>query len=401
MSEVWKSTPRKYCDFCKCWLADNKISISIHENGKGHKENVERKIRTSQKAGIQKAKDEAKAKKLFAIMEKNALKAYNNKDLGLEAGSADSISSQGNKRSHSGKQEFGGKYAKTESVLSSEAKPEWYEFKSNSGQSYFVNLKTNESQWNRPESGKVVALHDNVQIADETTKSDSIKTEKREGFYSSGPLDELYQRGNKVNVKEESKDSLGHAKTGREVAYGAFKPLQSKQPDVPVNLGLPEQTDNSHLFAHLPSEAFSEVDEDNKLVIGVKQVNSVGYGYDDDVEDFRESKSNAGCSSLFKKRKFGFSKARNIRGQDSWNLWGKYLGDALKILNYDEDGKYLEDTPTLRCQHALDVLLKIYQGSRKVFLRAFFAHFVLEMLLLITKKTQPQRELCWSCETIW
>ena len=327
MSDVWKSTPRKYCDFCKCWLADNKISISIHENGKGHKEMVERKIKSSQKAGIQKAKEEEKAKKLFAIMEKNALKAYNAKDLGEDVSSKqakseppkeETSSSKSKKRSHTGKQDAGGKSAKTEPDFTTEEKPQWYEFKSNAGQSYFVNLKTNESQWHRPETGKIVALHDNVAIADEeSVKAEYVKPEERKGFYSSGPLDELYQRGTKVNVKDESSDtySSDHSKTGRELAYGAFKPVLPEQQELPTNLGLPEQTDNSHLFAHLPSEAFSEIDEDDKLVIGVKQVGS--YGDDDDVEDFKESKQNGGGSSLFKKRKFGSSKARNIRGQDS------------------------------------------------------------------------------------
>jgi len=23
-SEYWKSQPRKYCEFCKCWITDNK-----------------------------------------------------------------------------------------------------------------------------------------------------------------------------------------------------------------------------------------------------------------------------------------------------------------------------------------------------------------------------------------
>ena len=25
MADVWKSQPRKYCEICKCWLADNKV----------------------------------------------------------------------------------------------------------------------------------------------------------------------------------------------------------------------------------------------------------------------------------------------------------------------------------------------------------------------------------------
>ncbi|KAK2549713.1 WW domain-binding protein 4, partial [Acropora cervicornis] len=43
-AEYWKSQPRKLCEFCKCWITDNKPSIEFHERGKKHKENVQRRI---------------------------------------------------------------------------------------------------------------------------------------------------------------------------------------------------------------------------------------------------------------------------------------------------------------------------------------------------------------------
>jgi hypothetical protein len=65
MSEFWKSNAKKYCDYCKVWIADNKAvifitsrislclslvlmfslkSISIHEQGNTHKKNVKQKL---------------------------------------------------------------------------------------------------------------------------------------------------------------------------------------------------------------------------------------------------------------------------------------------------------------------------------------------------------------------
>ncbi|XP_016420041.1 WW domain-binding protein 4-like [Sinocyclocheilus rhinocerous] len=44
MADYWKSQPRKFCQYCKCWIADNKPSIEFHERGKNHKENVAAKI---------------------------------------------------------------------------------------------------------------------------------------------------------------------------------------------------------------------------------------------------------------------------------------------------------------------------------------------------------------------
>ena len=32
-TEYWKSNTRKFCEYCKCWFADNKASINFHEAG--------------------------------------------------------------------------------------------------------------------------------------------------------------------------------------------------------------------------------------------------------------------------------------------------------------------------------------------------------------------------------
>jgi hypothetical protein len=44
MSEYWKSNAKKYCDYCKVWISDNKASINIHESGKNHKDSVKAKL---------------------------------------------------------------------------------------------------------------------------------------------------------------------------------------------------------------------------------------------------------------------------------------------------------------------------------------------------------------------
>ncbi|OON22866.1 U1 zinc finger [Opisthorchis viverrini] len=44
MADYWKSNPKKFCDVCKCWMADNKISVQNHESGLRHKANVEKKM---------------------------------------------------------------------------------------------------------------------------------------------------------------------------------------------------------------------------------------------------------------------------------------------------------------------------------------------------------------------
>jgi WW domain-binding protein 4 len=116
MADYWKSNPRRWCDFCKCWLEDNKPvrfravegryrcptdwlfqsvpllmlaftcphlpplfvteqSIQYHEKGVKHKKNVEEHIKQARARGTAKlAEDEATRQQLEAI-NKAALEA--------------------------------------------------------------------------------------------------------------------------------------------------------------------------------------------------------------------------------------------------------------------------------------------------------------------------------------
>ncbi|XP_070799522.1 WW domain-binding protein 4 isoform X1 [Pituophis catenifer annectens] len=87
MADYWKSQPKKFCDYCKCWIADNKPSIDFHERGKNHKENVAKKISEIKQKSLDKAKEDEKRAKEFAAMEEAATKAYQEdlKRLGLKA----------------------------------------------------------------------------------------------------------------------------------------------------------------------------------------------------------------------------------------------------------------------------------------------------------------------------
>lgn len=78
-ADYWKSKERKYCEFCKCWLGDDKMvcismkiilykiinkilfqTLSIHENGKRHKDNVAKKLSTIQKKSAKQYKNNLK-----------------------------------------------------------------------------------------------------------------------------------------------------------------------------------------------------------------------------------------------------------------------------------------------------------------------------------------------------
>lgn len=55
-ADYWKSQGRKFCDFCRCWIADNKPSIEFHEGGKKHKENVSKRLKEIHKNSAKQAK---------------------------------------------------------------------------------------------------------------------------------------------------------------------------------------------------------------------------------------------------------------------------------------------------------------------------------------------------------
>ncbi|XP_071439570.1 WW domain-binding protein 4-like isoform X2 [Hetaerina americana] len=76
MADYWKSQAKKYCEFCKCWLADNKPSIEFHEKGKRHKENVQRRLGEITKKSVKEEKEKLQVDAEIKKMEKAAMKAY-------------------------------------------------------------------------------------------------------------------------------------------------------------------------------------------------------------------------------------------------------------------------------------------------------------------------------------
>ncbi|XP_076296204.1 uncharacterized protein LOC143216744 [Lasioglossum baleicum] len=76
MADYWKSQGRKFCDFCKCWIADNKPSIDFHEGGKKHKDNVGKRLKEIHKNSTKQAKQNRKMEDDIRKMESAAMAAY-------------------------------------------------------------------------------------------------------------------------------------------------------------------------------------------------------------------------------------------------------------------------------------------------------------------------------------
>ncbi|XP_061081491.1 WW domain-binding protein 4 [Conger conger] len=137
MADYWKSQPKKFCQYCKCWIADNKPSVEFHERGKNHKENVAAKIAEIKKKSIDKAKQEDRMSKEFAAMEEAAMKAFQADLKRLEAESATTEAQHA-------------KPAPKAEAASSSATGAWLEGVSEEGHTYYYNTLTGESQWEKP-----------------------------------------------------------------------------------------------------------------------------------------------------------------------------------------------------------------------------------------------------------
>ncbi|KAG7172460.1 WW domain-binding protein 4-like [Homarus americanus] len=152
MSEYWKSNPRKFCDFCKCWIADNKPSVEFHERGKRHKENVQVRLAEMGRKGQEEYEAKQQEGDFLKAMEEAALKAYKSD---IEA-NPDLTGTKINEIAAASNAEIVVGNKKTiEDTKTSDAPviKNWYEAQSPEGYTYYWNTETGESKWEVPEEG--------------------------------------------------------------------------------------------------------------------------------------------------------------------------------------------------------------------------------------------------------
>ncbi|XP_045447414.1 WW domain-binding protein 4 [Melitaea cinxia] len=240
MTTYWKSQDRKYCEFCKCWFADNKVSISFHENGKKHKENVKKHINQLSKRSAKEFKQKEKIENDIKKMEAAAMTAYlkdiqNNADL-----TSQSINEM---------LEVSGNTSKDIIVPSSSSKkdvPVWKEVKNEENDStYFWNMETNETTWDPPDNYVSLAQQEQKKLNDkeEQKRQKKLKKQKLKDAAMEVKAHMTRESMRELAVDKDKPPPTSNIPLFGPVTaskpYGSWKPVV-KEPEQKIDLQLPK-----------------------------------------------------------------------------------------------------------------------------------------------------------------
>ncbi|XP_013413152.1 WW domain-binding protein 4 [Lingula anatina] len=305
MADYWKSNPRKFCEYCKCWIADNKPSIDFHEKGKRHKENVEKKIDELRKKGVADAKKKQFEEDAFKEMELAALEAFkkdliDNPDLAKQYGVRIPLKTESVATcAPPPNPETSGDAEEDASESTVPEIKEWYEAKSDEGYTYYWNIATGESTWEAPEKYLSLEEQERQQKGDaapvEDDQSDDTKYENSESKedpvidLADIPLDSIPMPSEKI-VPKIVEDRNARA------AYGSWESAVVEEEQ--IDLQLPQQPQYEEI--PLPDIA----DDEPKLKFKEKKVTSL------------KTVRDTGETVAFKKRKISDKKANMRRRGD-------------------------------------------------------------------------------------
>ncbi|XP_047001377.1 WW domain-binding protein 4 [Schistocerca americana] len=265
MADYWKSQAKKFCKFCKCWIADNKPSIEFHEGGSRHKENVAKRISEISKKSREEYESNKNIDNEMKKMEEAAMKAYL-KDVEAEADYTSKIIKE---KAMQKNLEEGGtseekelvdiafrvkESAETTETEKKEEKKVWWEAKSDEGHTYYWNTESGESVWEPPEDGYVSLAEQKEEAkraekaakrkkaTDEMKKKEEEKqiSEEKQARIQREKMKEIYGRKEKEEAKEKPKMSAPIGPAPRIDPYGSWKVIEKKE-FKPVDLQLPEQ----------------------------------------------------------------------------------------------------------------------------------------------------------------
>jgi len=142
MSEFWVSNGRVFCDFCKCWYADNKVEKETHERGSKHTLAKAKALAGIRKLSEWNAKEQDKIEGYLAEADRAAKEAYK-RDL-REAG-VTAISAKRQKRDEDRLEK-----RRLEDLEKRRECKFWHLAKDPAGTEYYWHSKTRETRWKPP-----------------------------------------------------------------------------------------------------------------------------------------------------------------------------------------------------------------------------------------------------------
>ncbi|VDL85488.1 unnamed protein product [Schistocephalus solidus] len=165
MADYWKSNPKKFCDICKCWLADNKISITNHETGMRHKANVQKKLSDLRKNC--KESTEGKMREKISLINDMAFVGMmkdieRDPSLAKRYGVSLTVSSKPKAPPTS-----------TAPRPPTQTVYEWKEVKTADGSIYYWNKKTGVTQWEKPQAS-IEPVDDSASVQREKQRLDQF-----------------------------------------------------------------------------------------------------------------------------------------------------------------------------------------------------------------------------------
>ncbi|XP_046554264.1 WW domain-binding protein 4-like [Haliotis rubra] len=324
MATYWKSVPRKFCDFCKCWITDNKPSVDFHEKGKRHQENVKKRIEEVKKKSIEKAQREEEMESDLQKMEKAALEAFR-KDLENDPALAAKYFAKAKSAKDASKTKTKGEPVNTKGA-EEEGLPdyvdvkEWFEAKSPEGYTYYWSTVTGESVWETPDSFVTLAEQEQTEEG-ETTQDEAVSEKQNDSL--------------KRKYDEESTDDITPSSIPlpvESIPLPSDKPSPTSDDPLPVDIPLPADEPppkkrDDPKWARCAYGTWETVREaepppDMELPKMVNEIPLPDLPKQEPKSRFKEKKVTSlggGSGSVtFKKRKLA-SGARNVRQRDSDN----------------------------------------------------------------------------------
>ncbi|XP_055839573.1 WW domain-binding protein 4 [Episyrphus balteatus] len=280
MTDYWKSNEKKYCDFCKCWISDNKASIAFHESGKRHKASVAKRITDISRSSEKSEKERQKMDMEIRKMEEAALRSYAMDIHSKGDMTARSVSSVMSVAGASGSHLSGGRGGRRPGqidpmrlpgssdeegddndslrptvgkVPDPESVPNaslWVQAKSDEGHIYYWNVKTNESVWTEPKEGFLsIEEYDKINKIAEAQQEIQMQQEAKE-FQKNAPEEvakynrerlKMYRRKDPIEetAKEEKRQTFKTEEESKTPEIGAWVTVEKKPEEKPINWELP------------------------------------------------------------------------------------------------------------------------------------------------------------------